>query len=241
MTENDPGELDRPGIPERSDTGEQSDRAARSEGKPAQPGIALDLLPSQLVRRRAWSIAAGALIVGAALGGLFGLIGGRTAGLVAGGVIAVPLLLLAWAEARRRTRLAGSVVSVSAFGTRRVDLNELREIDVLVLDQRGMRTVGLLMQGQGKTVNLSLALYAGAGGRELGILELRRLADALAAVGDMRTLTLSQLLVAQLRAEARGEAAADRPLYKLASVAPAGRLPSRLSSEAVARFVSTLD
>ncbi|APU14282.1 MULTISPECIES: hypothetical protein [Actinoalloteichus] len=229
MTENDPGELDRPGG---------SDRPER----PAVPaGIALNLLPPELLRRRALSIALGALIIGAAMGGLFGLIGGRVAGLVAAGVITVPFLLLALSEARKRTRLDGRVVSVSSFGTRRVDLTELREIDLLVSDQRGVRTVALLIQGHGRTLNVALAIYAGAGGRELGILELRRLADALAGVGDTRTLALSQLLVNQLRAEARGEAAANRPLYQIASAAPGGRLPTRLDPAAVARFVATLD
>jgi hypothetical protein len=51
----------------------------------------------------------------------------------------------------------------------------------------------------------------------------------------------SQLLVAQLRAEAKGEAAADRPLYRLASLAPGGRLAQRLKPEAITRFVATLD
>jgi hypothetical protein len=51
----------------------------------------------------------------------------------------------------------------------------------------------------------------------------------------------SQLLVAQLRAEAKGEAAADRPLYQLASLAPSGKLAQRLKAEAVTRFVASLD
>ncbi|ASO19735.1 hypothetical protein FHR81_000588 [Actinoalloteichus hoggarensis] len=229
MTENEPGGPDRPGG---------ADRPAR----PAeQAEISLNLLPPEILRRRALSIALGALIIGAGFGGLFGLIGGRDAGLVAAGVIIVPFLLLAWSESRRRTRLAGRLLSVSTFGTRTVDLGELREIDLLVSDQRGMRTVALLIRAGRRTVTVALALYAGAGGRELGILELRRLADVLAGIGDTRTLALSQLLVAQLRAEARGEPAANRPLYQIASAAPGGRFPTRLDSAAVARFVATLD
>ncbi len=130
-----------------------------------------------------------------------------------------------------------------ALGTRTVDLAELTDITVLVADQRGVRTIGVLVQGgpRRRLVNVAVALYAGSGGRELGVYELRRLADALAATGDTRALVLSQLLIAQLRADARGEAAADRPLYQLASLVPAGRVPRRIGSDAVARFVAALD
>ena len=70
---------------------------------------------------------------------------------------------------------------------------------------------------------------------------LRRLADVLAGSENTAGLVFSQLLVAQLRAEAKGDAAADRPLYRLASLAPAGRLAQRLKPEAITRFVATLD
>ena len=52
---------------------------------------------------------------------------------------------------------------------------------------------------------------------------------------------LSELLVAQLRSEARGDGAANRPLYRLASMAPQGRMAQKLHPDAVARFVTTLD
>jgi hypothetical protein len=84
-------------------------------------------------------------------------------------------------------------------------------------------------------------VYAGTGGRELGILMLRRLADALAASENTSGLVFSELLVAQLRAEAKGEPAAERPLYRLASLAPSGRLAQRLKTDAVTRFVASLD
>jgi hypothetical protein len=51
----------------------------------------------------------------------------------------------------------------------------------------------------------------------------------------------SQLLVAQLRAEAKVDAAADRPLYRLASLAPGGKLAQRLEPAAITRFVASLD
>lgn len=203
--------------------------------------IALDLLDPKAVRKRARTVGIGALIVAAAFGGLLGLLAGRTAGLVTAAVFAVPLLMLAWSEARRRVWLDGHVLSVRAFGTRSVDLHTADQLDLLVTDMRGTRTVGLFVRGGGKAINLALAIYAGTGGREQGILPLRKLADVLAGRGDPPGLVFSELLVAQLRAEARGLAAADRPLYRLGSMAPAGRLAQKLNPDAISRFVSTLD
>ena len=47
--------------------------------------------------------------------------------------------------------------------------------------------------------------------------------------------------MAQLRSEAKGEPAAERPLYRLAALAPSGRLAQRLRTDAVTRFVASLD
>ncbi len=202
--------------------------------------IPLDLLDPATVRKRARMVAIGAVMVAGFFGGVVGLIAGRVPGLVAAAIVAAPLLLLAWSEARRRVWLQGQVLSVRAFGTRAVDLRAATELDLLVTDVRGTRTVGLFARG-GKAINLALAIYAGTGGRELGVFPLRRLADVLAGRGDPNGLVFSELLVAQLRAEAQGLAAADRPLYQLASLAPGGRLAQKLTPDAVSRFVASLD
>lgn len=205
--------------------------------------LPLDLLPAAIVRRRARLVAVIALVLGAGFGGMVGFFGGRLAGLITAVVFAVPLLLLAFSESRRRVWLIGSVVEVKALASRRVDLRTAAKLDMLVTDTRGVRTVGLLATGppKGKTVNLALATYAGTGGRELGVLQLRRLADLLAGVGDTRGLVFSELLIAQLRSEARGDGASDRPLHRLASMAPQGRLAQKLNEDAVSRFVALLD
>lgn len=202
--------------------------------------IPLDLLDPKTVRKRAWTVTIGALVVAAAFGGLMGLLAGRTAGLVTAAIFFVPLALLAVAEARRHVRLDGTVLSVRAFGTRSVDLRTADRLDLLVTDVRGARTVGLFVRGGGKAINLALAIYAGTGGKEQGILPLRTLANVLAGRGDPPGLVFSELLVAQLRAEARGLAYGDRPLYKLAALAPGGRLAQKLNPDAISRFVSTL-
>lgn len=203
----------------------------------------LDLLDRKTVRARARNVALAALVVGAALGGVVGLFAGPAGFGIVFLVVAVPVLLLALTEARKTIWLDGTKVQVRALGTRVVDLGAARRLDVMVTDVRGARTVNLLATGppKNKTCTVALAMYAGTGGRELDILALRRLADTLASTGDTRALVLSELLVAQLRAEARGDAAADRPLYQLGSLAPEGRMAQRLHPDSVAKFVAALE
>jgi hypothetical protein len=199
-------------------------------------------LTEQTSSRRRGCVAFGvALIFGAAIGGLVGLLTGQTAGLITAAVIVVLLSLLSWVSSRRTIWLEGDLVVAKAVGRKTVDLRNADRIELLVTDIRGARTIGMLVGGGGKTINMSLAVYSGTGGRELGILVLRRLADILAGSENTTGLVFSQLLVAQLRAEAKGEAAADRPLYRLASLAPTGRLAQRLKPEAITRFVASLD
>ncbi|MFD5831713.1 hypothetical protein [Lentzea sp. NPDC060358] len=208
--------------------------------KPADR-LVLDLLDKDTVRKRARMVAIGGIMVALAFGAIVGLIGGRWPGVIAGAIVAVPVILLAISEARRTVWLEGTTVHVKAYGVRKVDLASADGLDLLVTDLRGARTVGLFVRGGKKGINVALSMYAGTGGRELGIYQLRRLADALATRGDTPGLVFSELLVAQLRAEAQGLAAADRPLYRLGSLAPAGRMAQKLHPDAVSKFVTSLD
>ena len=214
-------------------------------GQPATPErISLDLAERGGGRQRAWVSVAAALVVAAAFGGVTGLIAGQEAGLAVAGAIALGLVLLTWSQTRRTVSLTGTVVRVSTFGSRSVDLRHAERLDLVVMDVRGVRTISLLVANtmRARAINLPLATYSGTGGRELGILVLRKLADALAASGNSGGLVFSELLVAQLRAEARGEVPPDRPLYRLASSAPEGRrLAMKLKQDAVTRFVASLD
>jgi hypothetical protein len=192
--------------------------------------------------RRRLGVAFGVvLVLGAAVGGVVGLVGGRLAGLISAGAVVLVLLGLSWLSGRRELWLDGSRLVAKTIGRRVVDVRQAERIELVVTDVRGTRTIGLLVTGGGKTVNLPLAVYAGTGGRELGILMLRKLADVLAASENTSGLVFSELLVAQLRSEAKGEPAAERPLYRLASLAPSGRLAQRLKTDAVTRFVASLD
>ncbi|RSN22729.1 hypothetical protein DL990_37090 [Amycolatopsis sp. WAC 01416] len=197
----------------------------------------------KLRRRRGCSSIAGVVIFAAAFGGLGGLIGGEIAGLVVAGVIAVPLLYVMFYNLRRRVWLEGETLIVRTWGVRRIDLTAAERIDLVISDVRGTRTVSLLVNAgkRRKVAKVDMAVYSGAGGRELGILQLRKLANALLNNTDANGLVFSELLVAQLKSEARGDAAAERPLYRLASAAPSGKYIQRFTMEAVSRFVATLD
>lgn len=205
--------------------------------------IPLDLLDPAMVRRRARFVVAAALVLGLVIGELVALLGGLVAGGITAVVVAVPIIVLAVVESRRRVWLDGSRVSVRALGTRTVDLHGLTDLDLMVTDVRGNRTIGLLVTGapKGRTINVALATYTAVGGTELGILALRRLADGLSGAGDPGPLVFAELLVAELRAEARGEDLPGRPLYQLAAAVPGGKLAQRIQTDAVTRFVATLD
>jgi hypothetical protein len=211
--------------------------------EPAAQRTPLDLLPGAVLRARALRASVIGVVIGAVLGVVVGLLAGWPAGLVVGVCFGLPMPVLAVAEARRRFWLADGVVSVRALGTRSVDLRQATGLELLVTELRGSTTVGVLVSGppRGKTVNVAVAMYTDEGGRELDVLALRRLADALAGNADADGLVFAELLVAQLRAEARGAALAERPLYRIATAAPGRRLTQRLRPDAVGRFVATLD
>ncbi|WP_216206097.1 hypothetical protein [Amycolatopsis aidingensis] len=213
-------------------------------GSGAQPErLALFNDDPRLRRRRGWSGLIGVLIFAAAFGGLAGLIGGQVAGLVTAAVIGLPLLYVVMFNVRRQVWLEGKTVIVRTWRSRRIDLVEAQRIDLLVTDVRGARTVSLLVNAgqRGQTVKIDLAVYSGTGGRELGVLTLRRLADALVNNVEANGMVFAELLVAQLKSDARGDGAADRPLYRLASAAPSGKFAQRFTMEAVSRFVATLE
>jgi hypothetical protein len=203
--------------------------------------IPLNLTELASARRRGCVAFTGAVIVGAAVGGIVALFAGQTPALITAGLVIALLTFLSWVSGRRRLWLEGNQIVAKALGRKSVDLRHVDKIELMVTDIRGTRTVGLLLTSGRKSINLALAVYSGAGGRELGILVLRRLADVLANSENTAGLVYSQLLVAQLRAEAKGDVAADRPLYRLATLAPAGKLAQRLKPEAVTRFVASLD
>ncbi|CAM3465320.1 hypothetical protein KIPE111705_09905 [Kibdelosporangium persicum] len=205
--------------------------------------LSLDLLDRAGVRKRFRMAVIAIVILAAAVGGVIGLIFGQVAGLVAAGVVAVPLLVFSWSQVRRTLWLDGTKVVLRTFGRRAVDLAKAERVEMVVMDVRSVRTVSMLVAEtpRSRGINMAVASYSGTGGAELGIFALRKLADALAASANTGSLVISELLVAQLKAEARGEGLDGRPLYQLAKAAPSGKLAVRLRPEAVTKFVASLE
>lgn len=201
--------------------------------------------PAQRRRRTFGSLFVLVLIMAAA-GGIVGLFLGQAGGLIAAAVVGLPLLLIVTYSVRRRIWLDGGDLVVRTWGTRRIRVAEAKRVDVVITQVRGARTVGLLIGGgKGAAVKVDLAVYQGsgphAGGRELGILPLRRLANALMNNTEANGMVFAELLVAQLRSEAKGDPVDERPLCRLATAAPGDKLAQRYSMQAVSRFVASLD
>lgn len=193
-------------------------------------------------RKRTFGLLFVLVLLMAAAGGIVGLFLGQTGGLIAAAVVGLPLLLIVTYSVRRRIWLDGGDLVVRTWGTRRIPVAEAKRVDVVITQVRGARTVGLLIGGgKGAAVKVDLAVYQGNGGRELGILPLRRLANALMNNTEANGMVFAELLVAQLRSEAKGDPVDERPLCRLATAAPGDKLAQRYSMQAVSRFVASLD
>lgn len=207
----------------------------------------LNLLDRATVRRRARWVALAAVAVGLVVGGVVALFS-VPFGVAALIVLVAPVLLTAFGEARRNTTLQGTRLVARGLRTRSVDLAAAGDLGVLVTTLRGMRTVSLVAQpaGGGRAISVGLAMYKpmgqqGTGAAELGILELRRLADALASTADAQALVLSELIVAQLKAEARSEGAENRPLHRVGELTRGGQVAEKVDFHRLSSFVADLD
>ncbi len=111
--------------------------------------------------------------------------------------------------------LVGTVIEArTLLGRRRLDVAVASGVEILVYPGRLSR-VALRVTAGGRMQTVPLAMYTDAGsGREMHILGLRKLADALSRAELAAALALSGLLVEQLRAEARDAGLEQRPLYR---------------------------
>ncbi|MGW5313202.1 hypothetical protein ACWEQ0_25360 [Nocardia thailandica] len=180
-----------------------------------QDAIGLDLVAPEMfapvLRTLTW--AAVGLGTGAAL--LSALWLTWPGALAVGLAVAAPTVGYAVALRRRRMWLRGGVVHArTLFGTRTLDIAEATGVELLVYPGRLSRIV-LRLTARGETRIVPLALYTDTGsGRELHVLGLRKLADALAGTDLAAGVAVADVLVAQLRAEARDAALGERPLYR---------------------------
>lgn len=188
--------------------------------------VELDLVPVELIAPRLKKVAVGAVVVGVLLALIASFFLPPTVAIVLGVVVAVPTAGSAWIGLRRRIWLSGSVIHVrGGFGTKKLSVPALVSAEVQVrtarIDQISLRLY------DGKTrATVALALYTKGGGRELPILSLRTLADALWTSELVAAAAIASVLVDQLKAEARDAGLEDRPLYRAAEmVRDAGRTP----------------
>ena len=202
--------------------------------------VPLDLIPARLLRPRARRIALLALAVGVVLGVLVWIVAPGWVALLVGAVLAVPPALGAFLATRRHLLLRGTVITLSwAFRSRSVDLARLAGVELLVRVGGVSQAVLRVNDGEHNLVSVPLALYANGGGRELEVLALRKLANALATSEIAPAAAVSSVLVEQLRAEARDAALGERPLYRAIELARgAGRVPqTTLTDHEVASLV----
>ncbi|MGW5382811.1 hypothetical protein [Nocardia sp. NPDC003963] len=181
----------------------------------ADQPIGLDLVAPEVyapVLRRLALVTVG-LALG--IGALAGLLFGPVAGLVAVAVVAVPAVGYVASVRRRRLWLRGTTIAArTLLHTRSLEVPAVSGAELLVYPGRLSRLVLRLTAGPDRQI-VPLAMYTDAGsGRELHLLGLRRLADALARSELPAALAVADLLVHQLRAEARDAPLPERPLYR---------------------------
>lgn len=186
----------------------------------ADQRIGLDLVAPEMyapvLRRLVLVAVCLALVVGL----VAGLFLGPVTGVVAALVVAVPAAGYVLAVRRRRLWLAGNTLYArTLWRTRRLRVPAVTGVELLVHPGRLSRVILRLTAGPDRQL-VPLAMYTDAGsGRELHILGLRRLADALSRSELAAGLAVADLLVHQLRAEARDAALPERPLYRAATAA----------------------
>ncbi|RRQ28854.1 hypothetical protein DK926_06065 [Rhodococcus sp. Eu-32] len=188
--------------------------------------VDLDLVPAELIAPRLRKVAVGAVVVGVLLAVIASFFLPVAVAVVLGVVVAVPAAGSAWVGLRRRLWLDGTTLHArGAVRTRALDVPTLVSAEVQVRTAR-IDQISLRLYDGRTRVSIPLALYTQGGGRELPILSLRALADALWTSELVPAAAVASVLVDQLKAEARDAGLNERPLYRaIELVRKAGRTP----------------
>ncbi|MGW5451260.1 hypothetical protein [Nocardia sp. NPDC003979] len=184
-------------------------------GRPATEPIGIDLVAPEVFAPMLRKLSLGAFAVGVVVMLVTSIWLSWAYAVLLGLIVAVPTLAYAMAFKRRRMWLDGTVIHAHRLvGARRIDLAEASGAQLLVFPGRLSRIVLRVTAGE-DTQLVPLAMYTDSGsGRELHLLGLRKLADALASAPLAAAVAISEVLVAQLRAEARDAGLDERPLYR---------------------------
>ncbi|WP_378731761.1 hypothetical protein [Nocardia brasiliensis] len=193
---------------------------ANSGEQQTDPPVGLDLVAPEMYAPmlRRLALAAAGIGIGSAL--LAATVVSWPIAVAIGLVVGAPTVGYAFALRRRRMWLTGTMIHARRlFGERRVEVSAATGVEVLIFPARLSRIVLRVTAGEISQI-VPLAMYTDAGsGREMHLLGLRRLADALATSQLAAAVAVSALLVHQLRAEARDARLADRPLYRAVQMA----------------------
>ncbi|WP_077041471.1 hypothetical protein [Rhodococcus sp. MTM3W5.2] len=200
-------------------------------GDPAG-SVPLDLIPSSLIAPRLRKVALFAIVLGVVVAVGVGFFASTGLAVLVGAIIAVPTALSALLTMRRRIWLTGTTIHARhGLRTRSVDASRAVSAEVVVRAAR-VSQVGVRIGDGNALVSIPLALYTDDGGRELDLLGLRSLADALNAGELAPAVAVASVLIGQLRAEARGAGLEERPLYRAVRTArEAGRVPQTVLTD----------
>ncbi|QIS13485.1 hypothetical protein [Nocardia arthritidis] len=184
--------------------------------------VGLDIVAPEMYAPMLRRLALAATGVGIGAGLLSATVLSWPIAVVVGFVVGAPTVAYALALRRRRMWLVGNTIHArTVLHERLVELGAATGVEVLVYPGRLSRIVLRVTSGAEMQL-VPLAMYTDAGsGRELHLLGLRRLADALATCELAAAVAVSALLVEQLRAEARDATLEQRPLYRATRLARA--------------------
>ncbi|MFC9788416.1 hypothetical protein [Rhodococcus sp. NPDC127528] len=205
----------------------------------AAGSVALDLIPVEMIRPRLRGLAVVAVVIGVLVALVVAIFASAAVAALVGAIIAVPTALSALLAMRRRIWLSGTTVHArTGLRTKSVDLGVAVSAELVVRVARVSQVV-LRVGDDARRVAVPLALYTADGGRELEVLALRSLADALVSGDLVPAVAMSDALIGQLRAEARGAGLEERPLYRAVQLArAASRVPETvLTDDEVVRLV----
>lgn len=187
---------------------------------------ALDLVPAALIAPRMRRVALVAVVLGAVVGGVVAIFAEPLVALAVGAVVGLPTAVAALLSTRRRIWLDGTTLHTTN-GLRRHSVDVAGAVTVEFVVRSARISQVALRIGDGRaTRTVPLALYSNGSGRELDVLGLRTLADALTAGDLVPAAAAASVLIEQLRAEARDAGLDQRPLYRAVELArAAGRVP----------------
>ncbi|MBF6209480.1 hypothetical protein IU433_06085 [Nocardia puris] len=186
------------------------------DAKPVQPEpVGLDLVAPEMYAPMLRRLSLASVGIGVGAGLLAALLVSWPLAVAIGVVVGAPTALYTVALRRRRIWMTGTTLHVRRlFGERHLEVSRANGVELLVYPARLSRVALRLTAGPERQL-IPLAMYTDAGsGRELHLLGLRKLADALATSELAAAVAVSSMLVSQLRAEARDAGLEERPLYR---------------------------